>query len=108
MKLIYRANTYDYNPDKTPRRPFQQVREARPAYNLNYRGVTYRVDPNAKQSEVHVKPAACELIYRGITYLVNRNAQGEVAAMTSFANYSQNSTWTNPSATQKAAKEYSL
>ncbi len=65
MELIYRGTTYNYNPDKTPGRPFKQVREAGPAYNLNYRGVTYRVDPNAKQSEFSVRPAAYELIYRG-------------------------------------------
>lgn len=108
MKLIYRANTYDYNPHKTPRRPFQKVRKAGATYNLSYRGVNYHVDPNIKQSKVSELPAAYELIYRGITYWVNRNAQGEITAMTSSANYFQNSTLSNPSARQKAAKEYSV
>ncbi len=109
MKLIYRANTYEYNPHKTPRRPFQKVREAgAAAYNLSYRGVTYHVDPNVKQNKVSVAPAAYKLIYRGITYWVNRNAQGEITAMTSSANYFQNPTLSNPSARQKAANEYSL
>ncbi|MDZ4877642.1 MAG: hypothetical protein CLLPBCKN_007077 [Chroococcidiopsis cubana SAG 39.79] len=88
MNLIYRAMIYERNPDKLPDRPFQQVREAGAAYNLSYRGVTYRVDPNIKQSEVFVKPAAYELIYRGMTYSVNRNEQGKVIAITSSANCS--------------------
>ncbi len=77
MKLIYRATTYDYNPDKAPSRPFQQVHESGRAYNLTYRGVTYRVDPNALRVEVPVA-ATYYLIYRGVTYIVNRNAHGEV------------------------------
>lgn len=68
MKLIYRGTSYNYNPDKTPGRPFQQVREAGSAYNLEYRGINYHVDPNAKYSKVVVRPAAYELIFRGITY----------------------------------------
>jgi hypothetical protein len=56
MKLIYRATTYDYHPDKAPSRPFQQVRESGSAYNLTYRGVTYRVDPNDLPKEVPVLP----------------------------------------------------
>jgi YHS domain-containing protein len=82
MKLIYRGTTYNYNPDKAPGRPFQQVREAGSAYNLTYRGVTYRVDPNSKSAEVPIAPAAYKLIYRGITYFVNSTAQGEVTAVT--------------------------
>lgn len=82
MKLIYRGITYERHPSKASGRPFQQVRESRAAYNLSYRGVTYRVDPNAKPAEVPVKPVAYKLIYWGITYLVNRNAQGEVTVVT--------------------------
>lgn len=74
MELIYRGTTYNYNPDQTPGRPFRQVR-AGPAYNLTYRGLTYRVDPNAKHSQVVVRPAAYELIYRGITYWVNEQGK---------------------------------
>ncbi len=101
MEFIYRGTTYNYNPDKTPGGPFQQVREAGPTYDLNYRGVTYRVDPNAKQSEVPVRSAAYELIYRGMTYWVNRNEQGEVTAITSSANPSKNQTLTTVPAGQK-------
>lgn len=81
MKLIYRATTYDYAPSKFASRPFQQVRGPGPAYNLIYRGVTYRVDPNAKPAKVPVLPAAYNLIYRGVTYLVNRTAQGKVTVV---------------------------
>lgn len=88
MELIYRATTYNYNPNKTPTRPFQQVREAGAVYNKNYHAFTYRVDPNVKQSKVFAGSAAYELIYRGMTYSINRNEQGEVIAITSSANRS--------------------
>lgn len=71
MQLIYRGTTYERHPSSG--RPFQQVREPGAAYNLSYRGVTYRIDPNAKPTEVPVKPVAYKLIYRGVTYLVHRN-----------------------------------
>ena len=73
MRLIYRATTYERNPDQAPGRPFQQVRESGPAYNLTYRGVTYRIDPNAKPTEVPVPPATYNLIYRGVTYASESN-----------------------------------
>lgn len=81
MKLIYRGMTYERHPSKASGRPFQQVRESGAAYNLSYRGVTYRIDPNAEPAEVPVKPVAYELIYRGVTYLVNRNVR-EVTVVT--------------------------
>lgn len=43
--------TYDYNPSQSvARRPFQLVRRSQAAYNLIYRGVTLRVDPNVNQT----------------------------------------------------------
>ncbi|WP_250123427.1 DUF4278 domain-containing protein [Chroococcidiopsis sp. CCMEE 29] len=68
MELIYRGTTYERHPSKASGRPFRQVREPGVAYNLSYRGVTYRIDPNAKPAEVPVKPVAYKLIYRGVTY----------------------------------------
>lgn len=87
MKLIYRGIPYERHPNKTPGRPFQQGRESGAAYNLSYRGVTYRVAPNAKPASVPVKPVVYKLTYRGITYLVNRNVQGEVTALTQAGGY---------------------
>ena len=74
MKLIYRGITYERHPSSSSGRPFQQVREPGAAYNLSYRGVTYRIDPNAKPTEVPVKLVAYRLIYRGVTYykLINQ------------------------------------
>ena len=80
MKLLYRATTYDYNPAKAPRRHFHSTRKSGPAYDLTYRGVTYRVDPNAKPTQ-SVQPATYELFYRGVSYLVNRTAQGKVSVV---------------------------
>jgi hypothetical protein len=82
MKLIYRGTTYERNPSQASSRPFQQVRESGPAYNMTYRGVTYHVEPNAKPTEAPVPPATYNLIYRGVTYLVNRTASGEATVLT--------------------------
>jgi YHS domain-containing protein len=68
MELIYRGTIYERHPSKASGRPFRQVREPEVAYNLSYRGVTYRVDPNPKPMEVPVEPVAYKLIYRGVTY----------------------------------------
>lgn len=67
MKLTYRGSTYERHSSQASMHPFQQVREFRPAYNLCYRGVTYRVDPHVK-AEVAVEPVVYQFIYRGITY----------------------------------------
>ncbi|HEY9638565.1 MAG TPA: DUF4278 domain-containing protein [Coleofasciculaceae cyanobacterium] len=92
MKLYYRGASYEYDPStvgsRQTRQPFKQVRGSGAAYTLIYRGVTYRVDPNAEQSKVPVSPATYQLIYRGITYFVNRTAKGEVTAVTQSANTS--------------------
>ncbi len=85
MKLIYRSTTYDYNHSPTPSRPFQPVRTTGPAYHLSYRGLTYRVDPNARPTEVPVLPTAYKLTYRGIAYFVDRTATGEVTIVTQSA-----------------------
>ena len=93
MKLYYRGVSYEYDSTKVGSRktaqPFKQVREFGPAYNLIYRGNTYRVDPNVKPAEVPVPPATYKLIYRGVTYLVNRTVQGEVTVVTELANLSK-------------------
>ncbi|ARV59851.1 hypothetical protein BZZ01_15530 [Nostocales cyanobacterium HT-58-2] len=81
MKLIYRGMTYNYDPSKATGRPFQQVRRSGSAYNLYYRGLTYRVDTNDKPAEVPVLPIMYELIYRGISYFVNRTAYGKVTVV---------------------------
>lgn len=108
MKLIYRATTFDYNPAKVAaRRPFQRTRRTdKSAYELMYRGNTYRVDPNVI-TQAPVKPAAYELIYRGMFFRVNRNEQGEITAITSSTNLSKHKALTTdrPS-TQRAAGEY--
>jgi len=83
MKLIYRGTTFDYDSSSTPSRPFQTNSRPREAYNLMYRGVTYRVDPNAI-TKADAKPATYELSYRGVTYKVNRDEQGEVKAISSL------------------------
>lgn len=85
MKLIYRGTTYDRNPSQASDRPFQQFRESGAAYNLSYRGVTYRIDPNAKPVEP-APPEVYQAIYRGITYLVNSTGRGEVTLLASGEN----------------------
>ena len=93
MKLKYRGVSYEYDPPKLEnqnrRQPFKQVRGSDPAYNLIYRGVSYRIEPNTKQSEVPIQPATYRLMYRGIAYFVNKTAQGEVSVVTQLASTSK-------------------
>jgi hypothetical protein len=51
-------------------------------YNLTYRGVNYRVDPNDLQTEAPVLPTTYKLTHRGMTYLVTRTATGKVTVAT--------------------------
>ena len=90
MKLYYRGTSYEYDTKKVENRkieqPFQPVSQFGPAYNVIYRGITYRVDPNTKTAEVPLAPATYKLSYRGINYLVSKNTQGEVTLMTQSVN----------------------
>jgi Domain of unknown function (DUF4278) len=74
MQLIYRGETYDYDPT--------QPKPAKPqtAYDLIYRGSLYHVDPSLA-IPVCEKPRSYELIYRGCTYQVTRNEAGAIATM---------------------------
>jgi hypothetical protein len=85
MQLIYRGNTYDYDPSLFTGRPFQMVRNLGPAYDLIYRGVTYRVDPSAKLNEVPKSVESHKLIYRGLVYFTNRTTQVEAAPKLAIA-----------------------
>ncbi len=85
MQLIYRGNTYDYDPSMFTDRPFQMVRNPGPAYDLIYRGVTYRVDPSAKLNEVPKSVESHKLIYRGLVYFTNRTTQVEAAPKLAIA-----------------------
>ncbi|MBD2452433.1 DUF4278 domain-containing protein [Nostoc sp. FACHB-152] len=90
MKLYYRGTSYEYDTKKVENRkieqPFQPVYQFGPAYNVIYRGITYRVDPDVKPAEVTLPLAIYKLSYRGTNYLVNRNTQGEVTLMTQSVN----------------------
>ena len=105
MKLIYRGTTINYNPAN-----INAHRPAKPtfasAYELIYRGHTYRVEPISIR-QPSVKPTEYELIYRGITYQVKRNEQDEVISMTSCANRSKHKTSINTTK-QKATGDYSV
>ncbi|MEH1841561.1 MAG: DUF4278 domain-containing protein [Nostoc sp.] len=82
MKLYYRGLTYEYNSKETTKksiRPFAPVRHQSSAYNLNYRGITYRVDPNIEPLQVSTPPVTYQLSYRGVTYFVERTHTGEVS-----------------------------
>lgn len=74
MKLIYRANTYDYDATLL-KRTTQKLAEPRPAYRLIYRGVSYLVDP-AATPEKSAGPATYELICRGTVYQVSQTIAG--------------------------------
>jgi hypothetical protein len=77
MQLIYRGNTYDYDPSMSASQPFQMVRNPGAAYDLIYRGTTYRVDPSVKLKEVPKSVESHKLIYRGLVYYTNITTQVE-------------------------------
>lgn len=84
MKFYYRGLSYEYNSSEATEkatRPFAAVRHKGCAYNLTYRGLTYRVDPNIEPAEVSAPPVAYQLIYRGIAYFVKRTHTGEVSTV---------------------------
>ncbi|MEH1968840.1 DUF4278 domain-containing protein [Nostoc sp.] len=85
MKLYYRGLSYEYDQkkfgSKKTEQPFQPVPQIGSAYNLMYRGVNYRVDPNSKSVEVPLTAVAYKLSFRGITYFVNKTALGEVTVV---------------------------
>lgn len=86
MKLFYRGNSYEYNPDRATAgntgRPGRQPQPSQAPYTLIYRGITLRVDPKAASVPVPMLPTTYDLIYRGTTYHVRRDAQGGVTAVT--------------------------
>ncbi|BAY28013.1 hypothetical protein NIES2100_78420 [Calothrix sp. NIES-2100] len=82
MKLYYRGLTYEYNSSEAAKKvtkPFEPVRHKGSAYNLTYRGLTYRVDPNIEPRQVQAPTVAYQLMYRGIVYCVERTHTGEVS-----------------------------
>ncbi|HEY9662059.1 MAG TPA: DUF4278 domain-containing protein [Allocoleopsis sp.] len=109
MQLIYRGTTFNYNPAHIHARPSVQrnsVQRSGAAYELIYRGNTYRVDPTVATT-TPAKPMEYQLIYRGSTYRVNRDEQGEVAIVP--ANTApKHKPLTTSSAMQKTAGKYSI
>ncbi|GAX43461.1 hypothetical protein NIES4075_44750 [Tolypothrix sp. NIES-4075] len=84
MKLYYRGLSYEYNSQEAAKkatRPFASVREQGSAYNLTYRGLTYRVDPNIQPAEVSTPSVAYQLIYRLIAYFVKKTHTGKVSGV---------------------------
>ncbi|WP_414515578.1 DUF4278 domain-containing protein [Nostoc sp. PCC 9305] len=85
MKLYYRGLSYEYDSSKVDSKkteqPFQPVPQIGPAYNLMYRGVNYRVDPNSKSAEAPLVPITYKLSFRGITYFVNKTQFGKVTVV---------------------------
>ncbi|MCY7272327.1 MAG: DUF4278 domain-containing protein [Phormidesmis sp. CAN_BIN44] len=88
MKLIYRGNTYDYDPTQASPdnagRPVKSAPRLQAPYTLMYRGATYHVDPTVPQPQSS-HPRSYDLIYRGATYHVDRDAQGNLTALTHSA-----------------------
>ena len=94
MKLIYRGNTYDYDPTEyrhdNAGHPVKPAPRLQAPYTLMYRGATYHVDPTVPQAQSSL-PRAYDLMYRGATYQVDRDAEGNLTALTRSANASRKS-----------------
>ncbi len=105
MKLIYRGNTYDYDPTQSrptnAGRPVKSAPRLQAPYTLMYRGETYHVDPTAPQAPAFSQPRAYDLIYRGETYHVDRDAQGTLTALTQATHSSRS----KPVATRVSQRE---
>lgn len=88
MKLIYRGNTYDYDPTQSSSdnagRPVKPAPRLQAPYTLMYRGATYHVDPTVPQPQSS-HPRSYDLMYRGSTYHVDRDAQGNLTTLTQSA-----------------------
>jgi Domain of unknown function (DUF4278) len=79
MKLIYRGNSYDYDPDRARSgnlgRPGRPAQPFRAPYTVMYRGVTLQIDP---QVQTPARSESYDLSYRGTRYRVDRDDQGRV------------------------------
>jgi hypothetical protein len=73
MKLIYRANSYDYDATLLMRTD-RIIPNPGPAYRLIYRGASYLVDPKTAMPQKPDRPASYELICRGTIYRVSQTA----------------------------------
>ncbi|MEH2284090.1 MAG: DUF4278 domain-containing protein [Nostoc sp.] len=93
MKLYYRGLSYEYDQNKLgskkTQQPFRPVPQIGPAYNLMYRSVNYRVDPNSKSIEAPLAPLAYKLSFRGITYFLNKTSLKEVSVVSQPATSSK-------------------
>ncbi|QMS90374.1 DUF4278 domain-containing protein [Nostoc edaphicum CCNP1411] len=85
MKLYYRGLSYEYDPNKVgskkTEQPLHPVPQIGSAYNMVYRGVNYRVNPNSKSAADPLAPVTYKLSFRGITYFVNKTPLGEVSVI---------------------------
>ncbi len=88
MKLIYRGNTYDYDPSQarsdSAGQPVKPAPRLQAPYTLMYRGATYHVDPTVPQPQSS-QLRSYDLMYRGATYHVDRDAQGNLTGLTQSA-----------------------
>lgn len=76
MQLFCRGNTYDYDPSKTPKRPFQPVERSGAAYCVTCRGTTYTIAPSAQSTKGITGARIYQLISRGVTYFVHWTTEG--------------------------------
>jgi hypothetical protein len=79
MKLTYRGNSYDYDPDYAGEgntgRPGRATQPFRAPYTVVYRGVKMQIDP---QAQMPARSESYDLSYRGTRYRVDRDDQGRV------------------------------
>lgn len=76
MQLFCRGNIYDYDPGKTPKRPFQPVARSGAVYTLISRGTTYTIDPSSDRAKMLDRTRIYQLISRDVTYFVHWTAEG--------------------------------
>lgn len=72
MKLMYRGQTYDYNPAPTTAQAGQNGK----TYQLTYRGAAYQANAIDHAQVPAASPVDHKLSYRGTPYHLGQNAQG--------------------------------
>lgn len=78
MKLFYRGVSYEY--DVATGAPLRAAAPVRQPFNLSYRGLSYKVDPD-KASRSEAIPSAAILVYRGLSYALNGGKIAMAAAV---------------------------
>ncbi|BCL34687.1 DUF4278 domain-containing protein [Nostoc sp. MS1] len=84
MKLSYRGQSYEYDPNQLNN---QLISYPQQSHELKYRGVAYNTNSRGKVEQICLLSAAHKLIYRGIAYIINSTAQQQDNSVAVIVNH---------------------